>query len=69
VSVAGKTGTAQNPHGEDHAWFAGYAPAENPRYAAVVLVEQGGHGASVAAPLVGKLLAFLVEQDRRRERR
>ncbi len=59
LSVAGKTGTAQNPHGEDHAWFVGYAPAESPRYVAVALVEGGGHGSSVAAPLVGELLAYL----------
>jgi penicillin-binding protein 2 len=63
VSVAGKTGTAQNPHGEDHAWFAGYAPADEPRYVAVALVEGGGKGSEVAAPIVGRLLATLVERD------
>jgi penicillin-binding protein 2 len=67
VSVAGKTGTAQNSQGMDHAWFAGYAPTDRPRYAAVALVEQGEHGASVAAPLVGRILAFLVMQDRGRD--
>ncbi|MCF7934923.1 MAG: penicillin-binding protein 2 [Synergistales bacterium] len=59
VSVAGKTGTAQNPHGEDHAWFVGYAPVEDPRYVAVALVEGGGHGSRAASPLVGKMLAYL----------
>ncbi|MDI9391409.1 MAG: penicillin-binding protein 2 [Synergistota bacterium] len=63
VSVAGKTGTAQNPHGEDHAWFVGYAPADKPRYVAVALVEGGGKGSEVAAPIVGRLLASLVERD------
>jgi penicillin-binding protein 2 len=63
VSVAGKTGTAQNPHGEDHAWFAGYAPADKPRYVAVALVEGGGKGSEAAAPIVGRLLASLVERD------
>ena len=60
VSIAGKTGTAQNSHGDDHALFAGYAPAENPKYVAVAVVEAGKHGSSVAAPLVGQLLAHLL---------
>ena len=60
ISIAGKTGTAQNSHGDDHALFAGYAPAENPRYVAVAVVEAGKHGSSVAAPLVGQLLAHLL---------
>ncbi len=60
VSIAGKTGTAQNSHGDDHALFAGYAPAENPKYVAVAVVEAGKHGSSVAAPMVGQLLAHLL---------
>ncbi len=44
ITVAGKTGTAQNPHGEDHAWFVAFAPAEKPEIAFVVLVEGGGSG-------------------------
>ncbi len=63
VSVAGKTGTAQNPHGPDHALFVGYAPVKEPRYAAAVIIEGGEHGSSVAAPIVGKLLAYLVTHD------
>lgn len=59
VELSGKTGTAQNPHGDDHAWFVGYAPAENPRYVAIAIVEGGGKGSSVAAPVVGRLLAYL----------
>jgi len=63
LEVAGKTGTAQVRHmgkrGEpvssyeqnDHAWFAGFAPAGNPRIAFAVLVEHGGHGGDVAAPV------------------
>jgi len=54
--VAGKTGTAQNPHGEDHAWFAAFAPVEEPRIAVAVIVEQGGHGGSVAAPIAGRVM-------------
>ncbi|HSG81110.1 MAG TPA: penicillin-binding protein 2 [Gemmatimonadota bacterium] len=60
-TLAGKTGTAQNPHGEDHAWFIGYAPAENPAIVAVVIVEQGGHGSSAAAPIVSRLIRYYLQ--------
>ncbi|MDR3332382.1 MAG: penicillin-binding protein 2 [Synergistaceae bacterium] len=63
IEVAGKTGTAQNPHGEDHAWFAGYAPASNPRYVAAALVEGGGSGSSVSGPIVSQMLAYLLEHN------
>lgn len=56
VAVAGKTGTAQNPHGHDHAWFVGYAPADQPRVAVAVLVEGGGHGGTAAAPIAGRMI-------------
>lgn len=56
ITVAGKTGTAQNPHGEDHAWFVGFAPAENPEIVACVLVENAGHGSTWAAPAVRNIL-------------
>ncbi len=56
ISVAGKTGTAQNPHGKSHAWFMGFAPFENPEIAVVVLVENGGSGGGVAAPIAGRYL-------------
>lgn len=56
IEVAGKTGTAENPHGEDHAWFIGFAPFDNPKVAIVVLVENGGGGGGIAAPKAGKLL-------------
>jgi penicillin-binding protein 2 len=56
VEMAGKTGTAQNPHGDDHSIFVGYAPVENPEVLAVAIVEGAGHGSTVAAPLVGRLL-------------
>ncbi|MBK1648639.1 peptidoglycan D,D-transpeptidase FtsI family protein [Rhabdochromatium marinum] len=60
LAIAGKTGTAQNSDGPPHSWFVGYAPAD--RYdpkrtlAIAVLVEQGGYGSSVAAPLARDLL-------------
>ncbi len=50
-AIAGKTGTAENSSGKPHAWFAGYAPADNPRLVVVVIVEHGGHGGLVAAPI------------------
>jgi penicillin-binding protein 2 len=56
ISIAGKTGTAQNPHGKDHAWFVGFAPFENPQVAVCVLLENAGFGGSQAAPLAGKLI-------------
>jgi penicillin-binding protein 2 len=56
VEVAGKTGTAENPAGEDHAWFVAYAPANDPEIAVSVIVEHAGHGGDVAAPIVGELM-------------
>ncbi len=55
-SVGGKTGTAQNPHGNDHSWFVGYAPLDNPEIVVVALVENAGHGSEVAAPVGGKVI-------------
>jgi penicillin-binding protein 2 len=56
--VAGKTGTAQNPHGEDHAWFTVYAakPGEPASIAIAVLVENGGHGGTTAAPVARRMI-------------
>lgn len=53
ITVGGKTGTAQNPHGKEHAWFIGYAPAEQPKIAICVLVENAGFGGTVSAPIAG----------------
>ncbi|MFH1312932.1 MAG: penicillin-binding protein 2 [Candidatus Eisenbacteria bacterium] len=58
IRVAGKTGTAQNPHGDDHASFVCYAPFEEPEIVIFVMVENGGHGGAVAAPIAGELLAY-----------
>jgi penicillin-binding protein 2 len=55
LPIAGKTGTAQNPHGSPHAWFAGFAPANNPQLVVVVLMEQGGHGGAVSAPIAKRV--------------
>jgi penicillin-binding protein 2 len=57
VIVGGKTGTTQNPHGEDHAWFVGYAPAEDPKIVVAVLVENIGHGGTFAAPVAKRIIS------------
>lgn len=57
VSVAGKTGTATNPLGAAHSWFVAFAPAEQPRYVVAIIVEHGGYGAAVAAPIARDVLA------------
>ncbi|MBK1721498.1 peptidoglycan D,D-transpeptidase FtsI family protein [Thiocystis violacea] len=56
LTIAGKTGTAQNAHGDPHSWFVGFAPADRPMLAVAVLVEQGGYGSAVAAPIAHDLL-------------
>ncbi|MFI5251856.1 MAG: penicillin-binding protein 2 [Bacteroidota bacterium] len=53
VVVAGKTGTAENPHGKGHAWFIGFAPLDHPKIAICVLAENAGFGGVVAAPIAG----------------
>jgi penicillin-binding protein 2 len=63
LSVAGKTGTAQNPHGKDHALFVCYAPEEHPQIAMAFVVENSGHGGSIAAPLAGQVLRRLFLPD------
>lgn len=72
-NIAGKTGTAQvvgmkqgekydaskiNERHRDHAWFIAFAPAEQPKIALVVLVENGGHGGSTAAPIARKVMDY-----------
>jgi len=57
IKVAGKTGTAQNPHGQDHSWFICFAPYENPKIAMAVIVENAGFGSTVAAPIARDLVA------------
>ena len=57
VTVAGKTGTAENESNKDHAWFVGYAPAEAPEIAVCVLLEyDGGGGGSNAAPIARRVM-------------
>lgn len=51
IEVAGKTGTAQNPHGRDHSAFIGFAPYDNPKIAVAVYVENAGFGATFGVPI------------------
>jgi penicillin-binding protein 2 len=64
IEVGGKTGTAQNPHGEDHAWFVSFAPADDPKIALAVLVENAGSGGANAAPIAREVIrAYLRIED------
>ena len=56
VRIAGKTGTAQAGRGDDHAWFAGFAPARNPKIAFAVIVEHGGRGGEIAGPIAREIV-------------
>jgi penicillin-binding protein 2 len=56
VSVAGKTGTAQNPHGEDHSVFIAFAPIKDPQIAIAVFVENAGFGGTWAAPIASLMI-------------
>jgi peptidoglycan glycosyltransferase len=62
LEIAGKTGTAENSRGASHSWFIGFAPASAPRLAFAVLVEHGGYGSTVAAPIARDLLLKAAEQ-------
>jgi penicillin-binding protein 2 len=56
ILSGGKTGTAENPHGKDHAWYIGFAPFDNPKIAVAVLLENSGFGGTKAAPLAGMVM-------------
>ncbi len=63
VAIAGKTGTAETSPGKpDHAWFAGFVPAANPRYAFVVVLEHGGSGSKAAGPVARELIRSLSQR-------
>ncbi len=56
IDICGKTGTAQNPHGEDHSVFIAFAPKDDPKIAIAVYVENGGFGARWAAPIASLMV-------------
>ena len=59
INICGKTGTAQNPHGEDHSIFIAFAPKENPKIAIAVYVENGGWGSTW---LCNSMLTLMIEK-------
>ncbi|MFK7934498.1 MAG: penicillin-binding protein 2 [Saprospiraceae bacterium] len=74
IAICGKTGTAENPHGEDHSIFFAFAPKYNPQIAIAVYIENGGFGGTYAAPLaslmIEKYLTRKISQNRHyREKR
>ncbi len=69
IEAAGKTGTAQNPHGKDHSAFMGFAPFDNPRIAVCAYIENGGWGATFGVPIgslvMEKYLTGAISQPRK----
>ncbi|MCB0643401.1 MAG: penicillin-binding protein 2, partial [Phaeodactylibacter sp.] len=63
IRIAGKTGTVQNPHGQDHSTFVAFAPVENPQIAIAVYVENAGGGGRFAAPIAGLMLEKYINRE------
>ncbi len=63
IIVCGKTGTAQNPHGEDHSVFIAFAPKDNPVIAIAVYVENSGFGATYAAPVASLMIKKYIKRE------
>ncbi len=67
IAIAGKTGTAQNPHGRDHGWFIGFAPFDDPQIAVAVLVENAGYGSISAVPIASLLMEKYISGEIKRK--
>lgn len=63
IKLFGKTSTAENPHGDPHAWFNGFFELDNQKFSIVVLVENGGGGGAVASPIAGKIVSFITNNS------
>ena len=63
LDICGKTGTAQNPHGKDHAVFICFAPRENPKIAVAAYIENAGFGGTWAAPVASLLIEKYINGD------
>jgi penicillin-binding protein 2 len=61
--VSGKTGTSEVAGKQPHSWFAAFAPADDPQFVVVAMVEEGGHGSQVAAPIVRRILEGLLDLE------
>lgn len=68
ISICGKTGTSENPHGEDHSVFFGFAPRNNPQIAIAVYVENSGFGGSYAAPIASLVIEKYITGEIRESR-
>ncbi|HEX8376487.1 MAG TPA: penicillin-binding protein 2 [Pedobacter sp.] len=68
IEICGKTGTVQNPHGEDHSVFFAFAPRNNPKIAIAVVVENGGHGSTWAAPIASLMIEKYITDSIRRDK-
>ena len=62
LASAGKTGTSQNPHGEDHALFVAFAPVKSPSFAIAVVLENAGHGGVEAGPLARDIMRYYFQE-------
>ena len=60
IKLLGKTSTAENPHGEPHAWFIGFFEMEDTTYSIVVMVENGGGGGAIASPIAGDIVSYYI---------
>jgi penicillin-binding protein 2 len=67
VSMLGKTGTAQNPHGKDHSVFVCITPKDDPKIVVFCLVENGGFGATVAAPIASLITELYLYREVKRK--
>lgn len=63
ITVGGKTGTAENPHGPDHSIFMGFAPVGNPQIAIAVVVENAGFGSTWAAPIASLMIEKYIKGE------
>jgi penicillin-binding protein 2 len=67
ITMAGKTGTADNPHGKPHSNFIAFAPVENPQIAICVIVENAGYGATWAAPIATLMIEKYITRTVKRK--
>jgi len=64
VKLFGKTSTAENPHGEPHAWFIGFFDVEDTTYSIVVMIENGGGGGAIASPIAGDIVSYYINSSK-----
>jgi len=67
IQICGKTGTSQNPHGDDHSVFFAFAPKVNPKIALAVYVENAGWGGLIAAPIASLMIEKYLQDTVKRK--